>query len=162
MQQDHPTIEQIQRLFGNKYPSIDIGSSAPMHEWQQLIDSSTSFADLESRIKEYAYAPLIGEAMYCLQQLTEDDWASWQDYIARNRAAAKNREDRSIQFSDAEMQKFVSLIAPPTLLHITMVADRFIAPFVVAMEQMARADILHIKGKWLTIVATPEEPEHEV
>jgi len=157
--QDHPTVEQMHALFSNKYPSIDIAPDAPMLEWQQLIDSATSFANLESRIKEYAYAPLVGEAMHCLQRLTEDDWLPWQDYVSRNRAAAKGEQ---VQFDNNEMQRFACIIAPPTLLHITMVADRFIAPFVVAMEQMARADILHIKGKWLTVAATPAEAKHEV
>jgi len=145
---DHPTVEQMYHLFKTKYPTIDTAPDEPMTEWQKIVDSATNLQDLRNKAQEYTYLPLVGEAIYALSQLTDNDWESWQSYVAKNRAAAK---DAQVQFDDAEMQKFACIIVPPTLLNITMVSNHYIAPFVVAMEQMARADILQVKGQWLTM-----------
>lgn len=142
----HPLVNQIYNSF-KTYPSTDVGPHEPMMEWQQIIEKSTDFANLKDNIKAYQYLPLVGEAMRCLEDLTDGDWIAWQEFVFKNRASAIHQKD--YKFEDNEMMKFACLLVPPTLLQIVMIADRFQAPFVIAMEQMARADKLQVVNQWI-------------
>lgn len=111
-------------------------SDQPERDYAKALDEADTLAKLRTALMEYEL--LAGDAVDTVAVWTDADFTDWRSAL---------QKERHGQFmGDADAVRFATVLLPEVMFRITVLAQQFHVPFVVARDRLMDMRLLYRRG----------------